>query len=99
MKTLRKYYVENVVLNPAQWNGYEPYNMYETENYLGDSVTAESEEEAIVLAMDCLRENFFDNRNEVGNIDIDYDDRTMKVFNCDGELLTVYCNFYIRRSE
>ncbi len=65
---MKKYKVENAVMNREQILGEEPFD-FETDNFLDDYVEAENENEAIEFAIDALVENIINNGYDVDVVD------------------------------
>jgi hypothetical protein len=87
---MKKYSVECAVRNAAQIAGYEPYSPYETFDLVHDYIYAETEEDAIELAIDYLVECTYENDYDC-NIEIKNDEIT--IFDDDGVAVEQYYNF------
>ncbi len=88
---MEKYYnVQNAIRNAEQIRGNEPYNPFMTDNYVGDYVKAESEDEAIMLAMDYIIEVL--KNDPCADYEIQEDDDSILVRE-NGEPVIEYYNF------
>ena len=86
---MKRFQVENCVQNARQYAGEEPYENI-SYDLVGDYIEAETEEEAISLAMDYLKDSIMDNITE-GYAEIE--DNELLTYDDDDNVVECYYNF------
>ena len=92
---MKRFQVENCVQNARQYAGEEPYENI-SYDLVGDHIEAETEEEAISLAMDYLKDSIMDNITE-GYAEIE--DNELLTYDDGDNVVECYYNFTAKEIE
>ena len=92
---MKRFQVENCVQNARQYAGEEPYENI-SYDLVGDHIEAETEEEAISLAMDYLKDSIMDNITEGY---AESEDNELLTYDDDDNVVECYYNFTAKEIE
>ena len=87
---MKNYKISVKVGNAKMAAGLEPWGSMWDDDVVQDVITAETEEEAILIAMDCVKE-CVDIRDY--DVEMDEEKHEVKIYDADGDIAEMYYDF------